>query len=232
MKHFPDVSKYQGDIDFDVMKTKTDYIIFKASQGAYHDPYILRNISESKRVGLPFGLYHFYDDRVSPAVQAETFAAMAKDAVELWCDWENTYEGKHRTLRDVVAFMERVEELTGKQVGMYTGFYWFVDNTSPINDLGRYRFLEERPLWLAWYTDDHTAKNIEQVRIPKPWIEMDIWQYGTPAIGYSMGAKSIEIDMNVRLGNPPTPPSVGSTLEADFGGLGRARYNEQRKEDK
>ncbi len=232
MKHFPDVSKYQGDIDFDVMKTKTDYIIFKASQGAYHDPYILRNISESKRVGLPFGLYHFYDDRVSPAVQAETFAAMAKDAVELWCDWERTYSPTFAGIKNVVAFMERVEELTGKRVGFYTGYYWFLENTNPIANVSQLRYLADRPLWLAAYTDDHTPTGIEDVKIPKPWIEMDIWQHGTPAIGYSMGAKSIEIDMNVRLGNPPVVPSVGSTLEADFGTMGRARYNEQRKEDK
>lgn len=226
MNHFPDVSKYQLEIDFDVMRTKTEYIIFKASQGAYHDPYILRNISESKRVGLPFGLYHFYDDRVSPAVQAETFAAMARDAVELWCDWESTYGGEHNSLRNVVSFMERVEKLTGKKVGMYTGYYWFLENTNPVTNSGLFRYLFDKPLWLAWYTDDHTAKNIEQVKIPKPWIEMDVWQYGTPAIGFSMGAKSKEIDMNVRLGNPPIIPTVKSTLDADFGAMGRARYNE------
>lgn len=226
MKPFPDVSRWQGEIDFDVMKTKTDYIIFKASQGGYHDPQILINISEAKRVGLPFGLYHFYDDRISPSVQAETFAAMARDAVELWCDWESTYEGKHNSLRNVVSFMERVEELTGKKVGMYTGYFWFVDNTSPINNASQFKYLEDRPLWLAWYTDDHTAKNIERVKIPKPWVEMEVWQYGTPAIGFSMGAKSREIDMNVRLGNPPTVPDVKSTLDADFGGV-RARYNQE-----
>jgi len=220
---FPDVSRYQIDIDFDVMKTKTEYIIFKASQGAYPDPKLSRNIAESKRVGLPYGLYHFYDDRVSPSKQAETFAALSAGAVELWCDWESTYNGQYKTLRDVVAFIERVEELTKKQVGMYTGFYWFVDNTSPVIDLARYRFLEERPLWLAWYTNDHTPKEIERVRIPKPWTKMEIWQYGTPAIGHEMGAQSIEIDMNLRVGNSP---AVKSTLEANFGDAGRAVYNE------
>ncbi len=216
VKKFPDVSRYQIDIDFDVMKTKTEYIIFKASQGAYPDPKLSRNIAESKRVGLPYGLYHFYDDRISPSKQAETFATLSAGADELWCDWESTYNGEHKTLRHVVSFMERVEELTQKQVGMYTGFYWFVDNTSPINDLARYRFLEERPLWLAWYTDDHTPKEIERVRIPKPWTKMKIWQYGTPAIGHEMGAQSVEIDMNLRVGNPP---AVKSTLEAFFDGV-------------
>jgi len=124
--NFPDVSRWQGDINFDVMLTKTNYIIFKASQGDFPDKKLSRNIAESKRVGLPYGLYHFYDDKFSPSVQAETFAALSAGAVELWCDWESAYNGQYKSLRDVVAFMEHVEQLTGKRVGMYTGYYWFV----------------------------------------------------------------------------------------------------------
>lgn len=229
MTNFPDVSRWQGDINFDVMSQKTDYIIFKASQGNYQDPKISRNIAESKRVGLPYGLYHFYDDRVSPKKQAETFAALSDGAVELWCDWENSYSITYSGIRNVVAFMERVEFLTGKRVGMYTGYFWFAENISDITH-AQAEYLADRPLWLAWYTNDHTPKNIERVKIPKPWVEMDIWQFGTPAMGFEMGAQSREIDMNLRLGNPPTPPAVRSTLTADFGEAGQAVYNEARKE--
>lgn len=216
VEKFPDVSRWQGDINFDVMRTKTGYIIFKASQGDFPDKKISRNIAESKRVGLPYGLYHFYDDKFSPSVQAETFAGLANGAVELWCDWESTYGGQHRTLRDVVAFMERVEQLTGKSVGMYTGYYWFLNNTSASIHANQYKYLAERPLWLAWYTNDHTPKEIERVKIPKPWSKMTVWQYGTPAIGYEMGAQSKEIDMNLRVEavvNSPNKPS----LSAQFG---------------
>ena len=216
MIYFPDVSRWQGDINFDVMRTKTDYIIFKASQGDFTDKKLSRNIAESKRVGLPYGLYHFYDDTFSPSVQAETFAGLANGAVELWCDWESTYGGEYETLRDVVAFMERVEKLTGKRVGMYTGYYWFSDNSYPTMNVSQFKYLAERPLWLAWYTNDHTPKEIERVKIPKPWSKMTVWQYGTPAIGYSMGAQSKEIDMNLRVGavvNSPNKP----TLSAKFG---------------
>ncbi len=216
MSYFPDVSRYQLDIDFDVMRTKTEYIIFKASQGNFADKNLSRNIAESKRVGLPYGLYHFYDDKYSPSVQAETFAGLANGAVELWCDWESTYGGEYETLRDVVAFMERVEQLTGKRVGMYTGYYWFVDNSYPTMNVSQFKYLAERPLWLAWYTNDHTPKEIDRVKVPKPWSKMTVWQYGTPAIGYEMGAQSKEIDMNLRVGavvNYPNKP----TLSAQFG---------------
>jgi len=223
VSYFPDVSRWQGDINFDVMRTKTEYIIFKASQGNFADKKLSRNIAESKRVGLPYGLYHFYDDKFSPSVQAETFAALSAGAVELWCDWESTYNGQYKSLRDVVAFMERVEQLTGKRVGMYTGYYWFVGVTAGFVNSSQYRFLAERDLWLAWYTNDHTPKEIERVKIPKPWTKITIWQYGTPAIGYEMGAQSIEIDMNLRVGETP---AVQSTLEANFDGQ-KVIYNEQ-----
>lgn len=222
MNLFPDVSRWQLDINFDVMRTKTNYIILKSSQANYADPKITRNISESNRVGLPYGLYHFYDDRFSPSVQAETFARLSSGAVELWCDWESTYGGQYKSIRDVVAFMERVEDLTGKEVGMYTGYYWFVDNSTYVT-AAQFRYLSERPLWLAWYTNDHTPKEIERVKIPKPWVEMEIWQYGTPAIGYEMGAQTAEIDMNLRLGDSP---DVKSTLTADFGGR-KVVYNQR-----
>jgi GH25 family lysozyme M1 (1,4-beta-N-acetylmuramidase) len=213
MRYFPDVSKWQGDINFDVMRTKTDYIIFKASQGNYADPKRIRNVTESSRVGLPFGFYHFYDDRHSPSVQAEVFAANSKGGVELWCDWEVTYGGQYKSLRDVVAFMQRVEELTGKHVGVYTGYYWFTGNSNAITNASQYKYLADRPLWLAWYTLDHTPTNIERVRIPKPWVSMDVWQYGTPAIGYEMGAQSREIDMNERV----SLPSYSSTIQCKYG---------------
>lgn len=217
MSLFPDVSRWQGNIDFDRMRSKTDYIILKASQADYPDPKLSRNISECNRVGLPYGLYHFYDDRVSPSVQANRFASYADGAVELWCDWEKTYGGKYPLLRDVVAFMQRVEDLTGKSVGMYTGYYWFLENSNATTNAGQYKYLATRPLWLAWYTHDHTNTGIENVRIPKPWTDMDVWQYGTPAIGFDMGAESREIDMNERVGKPPTEP-VTVRLVADYNG--------------
>jgi len=219
---FPDVSHWQGDVNFDVMKSKTDYIIFKASQGGFPDPKITRNKWEAKRVGLPYGLYHFYDDRVSPSRQAETFASLASGAVELWCDWESSYSSEFAGLKNVVSFMERVEELTGKSVGMYTGYYWFLGNSSAITNASQYRYLADRPLWLAWYTNDFTPKEIERVRIPKPWTKMEIWQYGTPSLGAEMGAESIEIDMNLRVGNT-LPESVVPSLEANFAGV-RVEY--------
>lgn len=49
---FPDVSKYQGDINFDVMWSMTDYIILKSGQHSWVDYKFERNRAECERVSL------------------------------------------------------------------------------------------------------------------------------------------------------------------------------------
>lgn len=55
-----DISKWQGDVNFDVFKNNTQFVIVKATEGyGYTDPKLDRNRSESRRVGLLLGFYHF-----------------------------------------------------------------------------------------------------------------------------------------------------------------------------
>ena len=228
--NFPDCSWWQGDIDFDVMMTKTDYIILKASQLTI-DHKFPRNRSECVRVGLPFGAYHFFDDRSSPSKQANLFVtALIEHPVmplEIWCDWERNYGGTYSGVGNVVAFMERVEDLLNMQMGMYTGYFYFLENTNRIRDASQLRYLKDRPLWLAWYFD-HTPNHAEDVLIPYPWIEMDVYQYGSPAFGREMGVGSEEIDMNKRMTDftIPSTPSQKSIIQARFGNT-KILYEEQ-----
>ncbi len=202
---FPDISFYQGDVNFDIMKTKTDFIILRAGQANYADSKFERNRSECLRVGLPFGIYWFYDDRYSPRAQAEKlaslFAAGHPKPYEIWIDWENTYNGPYSGLSNVVACMELVEQLMGMKTGMYTGYYWFAEHTNSQTHQSQYAWLAQRKLWEAWYTDD-----INDVLIPKPWTQMTVWQYGTPVVGREYGAQSDELDMNQRVGEEPVEP--------------------------
>jgi len=210
MAVFPDISKYQGRPNFDVMKSKMDYVILKASQGDFVDPQFFRNRDECARVDLSYGVYHFYDDRYSPGLQAQTLYNLLQNnpmPFEIWCDWENSYSGNYKGLKNVVAFMERVELLTGKTVGIYTGYYWFVENSHAIINDSQYKYLASRPLWLAWYTPDFTNNGIERVKIPLPWHKMNIWQFGTPSLGAAYGVQSIEIDMNEKFDGIQSPPA-------------------------
>lgn len=191
---FPDTSFYQKEIDFDVLKTKTQAVILRAGQNLWPDVQFQRSYFEAKRVGLLVGAYWFYDDRASPGAQADTFKLqLAGKMLELeaFIDWENTYGGQFRGLGNVVAMMQRLEsfQLPIKDVGMYTGNYWFRANSNPIANAGQYVYLKNKPLWEAWYTD-----NPANVLIPPPWNRITHWQFGTPTVEW--GQKTREIDMN------------------------------------
>src|SRR5688572_16627715 len=74
--------------------------------------------------------------------------------------------------------------------GLYTGYYWFRANSNPITHASQYNYLKDKPLWLAWYTDDPA-----DVLIPAPWTRLTWWQYGTPVEDYGQEG-TFEIDKN------------------------------------
>lgn len=192
-KDFPDVSFYQGEIDYLVMSSKTDTIIIRTGQNLWRDPQFDNNYTRSKEKGMLRGIYDFYDDRVSPSKQADRICAqLGSDPpeMEVYIDWERNYGGSFGGLRNVVALMQEIERrLPQVKCGLYTGYYFFRANSNPIANASQYNYLKTRPLWLAWYTN-----NPADVLIPAPWTHLTLWQYGTPAEDY--GQKSIEIDKN------------------------------------
>lgn len=191
---FPDVSFYQGEINFDEMAKHTKAIILRIGQNVWKDEQFERNYREAKRVGLLVGGYYFYDDRVDPGRQAETcISALHGKFLELgvYIDWENSYGGGFRGLGNVVAMMEKVEQagLAIREVGLYTGYYWFRENSNSIANASHYNYLKSHSLWEAWYTN-----NSANVLIPSVWTKITHWQFGTPAVNW--GQRSAEIDMN------------------------------------
>lgn len=193
---FPDVSFYQGDIDWNILTPLIPAVIIRMGQGTYQDSKFEVNFKQACQHGVKTGLYWFYDDRKSPS---EQFAAFSKvldtnglPDMEVWIDWENTYNGQFGGLKNVVALMQLIEKEYAVKIGLYTGYYWFVDHSNPITNYFQYQYLKDKPLWLAWYTSD-----ITKVRIPAPWKFMHFWQYGTPSIGRAMGVQTSEIDMDM-----------------------------------
>lgn len=192
-KKIPDVSFWQGEIDWDLMRSKTDSIIIRAGQNVWPDTQFERNWAEARARGMNRSTYWFYDGLASPGAQAERWNARIqgdRPEMEIIIDWERNFGGSHEGLGNVVAFMERMEEY-GYEVALYTGYFWFIANSNRIANASHYNYLKSRPLHLAWYTD-----NAANVLIPFPWLELWMWQFGTPAEGPAHGAKSEEIDMN------------------------------------
>ena len=195
---FPDVSFYQEGIDYRVMRLQTDTIILRVGQNLWIDDEFETNYLEAKKNGMRVGGYWFYDDRISPREQAELLLSALQGKtfeLEIYIDWENTYGGEFKGLKNVVAMMELVEYankiglIRVKDVGIYTGYFWFRAYSNAIANASQYNYLKNKPLWLAWYTT-----NPLQVLIPAPWTKLTLWQWGTPS--WYWGQKTKEIDMN------------------------------------
>lgn len=193
----PDVSFWQGEIDWDKMATRTRNVIVRAGQGSWPDKYFKVNWIKAKQRAMNRGLYWFYDGNVSPAAQASLLARLiGNDFPELgiWIDWEANYGGAHEGLKNVVALMEVLEsKFPDIQIGLYTGYYFFIANSNVVANASQYKYLQKHKLWLAQY-----GVFTEHLRIPRPFTKasVELHQYGTPTVGYEFGCKSRELDMS------------------------------------
>lgn len=198
---FADVSFWQGLIDWRKMREKSRKVIIRAGQNLWRDIRFTYNWIEAGRVGMHRSVYFFYDGRVSPSAQLSTLKSALNGDIplEIWVDWEHNYSGAHEGLRNVVAFMQAIEAEWGAgiNVGLYTGFYWFTENSNPIWNAAQYKYLSTHSLWLAWYGG--TPK------IPAPWTAMRYHQFDTPAVGLEWGVETKEIDLNYDMNSDPDP---------------------------
>lgn len=212
-EEFADVSFYQAVIDWAKMRLKARKVIIRAGQNLWIDIKFKVNYFNSKINGFLRGIYWFFDGRVSPGAQAALLVALIRDdppELGIWIDWERNYGGAHEGLKNVVAMMQEIERLLpGVQVGLYTGYYFFIENSNPITNFFQYAYLATRKLWLAFYAE------LAKVLIPKIWTQMTYWQKGTPAVGKDWGVETIEIDMNEDMegGEPEPQPEPGGAMK-------------------
>lgn len=162
-----DISKWQGNVDFDKLKAKNvEFIILRIGyQKGFGKEFILdekfeRNIKEANRVGIPVGLY-FY----SYAITKETAKEQAKWIIEKskdykislpvafdFEDWQY-FSSQKLSLKDIndiaIKFMDTLEENGYK--GMNYSSKRYLEN---IWNIDKY------PVWLAHYTNktDYSGK--------------------------------------------------------------------------
>lgn len=220
----PDVSFWQGDINWDELITHTRAVIPRISQGNWIDSKWERNYTEGRRVGSLLGGYHFYDDRFSPQYQADTILSALDGKyldLEIFIDWEVVYGGPYGGLKNVITLIKLLKSagILAKchDTGIYTGFYFFREHSNANANAAEYAYIttESVPLWLAWYADPTI------VRVPDPWTTWTHWQYGTPVRDW--GQNTEEIDMNKpnatpaqfteKYGSGTTPPPGGDPVE-------------------
>lgn len=230
---FPDESFWGGEIDFDKF-SKARAVIFRLGQGTVKDARWERNYEEAKEHGMAVGAYHFYDGRTTPMEQTEFIVDTLRGKtleMELIADWERNY-GRYDGIHNVVSVMRGVENrVVAKDVGLYTGYYWFLENSKPALNRAEYEYLKNKPLWIAWYA------SAAFVKVPPPWSNWTHWQYGTPSRGEEFGVKKIEIDMNrhngtesefvARYGGPTQSPTISANLSIHDDGTVTGTWEKQ-----
>ncbi len=146
-----DVSEYQGNIDFNLVKTSgIDIVYIRSSEGTnFVDPYFRQNYDNAKAAGLKVGFYHYVTSRsVDEAyVEADYFASVI-DGTSPDCllamDFEY-FDGLANSEVNAIslAFMQRLEAATGKKCIVYSDAY----NAGNVFDSS----LSIYPLWIAEY---------------------------------------------------------------------------------
>ena len=156
-----DVSDWQGYIDYSQVKNSGIEVVYiKASQGNnIKDPYFEINYENATANNLKVGFYHFLTaTTIEEAEQQATFFASVISGKQTDCKLAMDYEqfdGIDTQLINQIAmaFMQKVEELTKKQVIIYSDLY---NSENTFNS----ELASQGELWLAYYGD---YKNLENV---------------------------------------------------------------------
>src|SRR5208283_4279495 len=185
--HGVDVSKYQGDIDWQAVKDSgIAFAFIKASEGADNtDSKFSRNWAEAKAAGVPRGPYHFvYWCRppLEEIANLERVAPVEPDALPPVLDVEATPTSKtckrHLTqagaIHDMQIMLDEMERHYGKRPIIYTT----VDFYQAILADGAFR---DYPIWVR------STKYHPSVRYAgRAW---QFWQYQSDAYVPGIGGK-------------------------------------------
>ena len=159
-----DISKHNGNINLEPYKGQ--FVIIRVGYGHFHlDEKFERNVNECKRLGIPFGIYHYSYALNEAEAEAEArgvLNAIAKYKndikVGVWFDMEDAdgYKKKHgfkfsnATIAPICYKFCKIIEDAGYYSGIYTASSW-LSYVSGLND----RFDK----WVAnWGNNDGTHR--------------------------------------------------------------------------
>ena len=150
-----DVSNWQGYIDYSAVKRSGIQIVYiKASQGTgFKDPYLEYNYRNAKENGLKVGFYHYVTaTSIQSAEREAQFFSSVISGKSPDCKLAMDFEVFDSSLsvsqinEISLAFLRKLEELTGKDVVVYSNLY---HSQRIFNQSVSSRY----PLWLAYYGD-------------------------------------------------------------------------------
>lgn len=157
--HGIDVSRFQGIIDWDVVKEHIDFAIIRCGYGGddfrQDDPMFRRNADECTRLNIPFGVYLYsYATNASEAVsEAKHVLRLVKDykmAYPIYYDLEDNNTTGRQSNDTIAAIAKTFCDLLEREnyyVGIYASLYWFNTKlTDPV--------FEQYTKWIARYSDE------------------------------------------------------------------------------
>ena len=156
-----DVSDWQGYINYSQVKNSgIDIVYIKASQGNnIKDPYFDINYQNAKANNLKVGFYHFLTaTNIEEARQQAIFFSSVISGKQADCKLALDYEqfngvSKEQINQIALAFIQKVKELTKKQVIIYSDLY---NSESTFNT----ELANQGELWIAYYGDYRNLQNI------------------------------------------------------------------------
>ena len=193
-----DISYYQGDTDFAVMKASgIQAVIIRAGYGTTTDKRFVSYINAAIKAGLAIGVYWFIY-----AADTAGAGSNAKKCLEVigpyreyitlgvWADWEYDSDSRAGAIsagtRSLIVdmFNCKIEE-AGYEAGIYS-------NQDYIQS-GKFQawLIEKYPLWFAKYSDNISAYAFNGKK-GRPYM----WQYSASGDGKSCGVSSKALDMD------------------------------------
>lgn len=154
-----DVSNWQGFINYnEVRNSGIDIVYIKSSQGSnYKDPYFELNYENAKANGLKVGAYHFIMARsLTEARREAEFFASVISGKQLDCklamDFEEFGSLTKQEINEISReFLERLEEITGKETIIYSDLF---------NSENTFELSNDYPLWIAYYGEYSELENV------------------------------------------------------------------------
>lgn len=175
-----DISKWQGDINFDVYKDHANFLIIKASEGnGYKDDKFSRNQSEARRIGLPLGYYHFARPEKGNTSEAEAdwflkTVGTPQEGEVFALDYEASWDGN--VVDWCKGFLDRVQEKIGVRCLIYL-------NQSLVKNYNWQSVIDgSYGLWIAAYTYDPNKNDFEKGKWPFAAMQQWTSQQQVPGI--------------------------------------------------
>jgi len=173
-----DVSYAQETIDWDAVKRRggCDFAYSRASYGAqakYDDDNFARNHDECKRLGIPFGAYHFFRFSESPADQAQHFLSRIDGRSGTLCPMvdveveSGALSSATQMVDALSAFVQAVEKALNAKMIIYTNADMWDGH------LGGSDAFAGHKLWVA----NFTGSPVGEPAMPSGFKTWTIWQY-------------------------------------------------------